>query len=97
MPELSLHAKSPLAGISKQYEGVGLVEITDKALVSVAIPNGTQKDFGKAITDAYGAKVPDVGSSHMSDDGKLRILAMQIDQLFLLFDYTSDHAVGANC
>ena len=40
MPELNLTASSPLGGLEMQYAGVLLSEVTDLALVSIAMPLG---------------------------------------------------------
>ncbi len=92
MSELSLNAVSPLNGYHREFEGVSLVEITNKALVSIATPIGGEAKLAGAIRKAFNIKIPQVGSSTKSEKNEAILLGMQPDQLFLYFDYSGDNA-----
>jgi len=92
--DLTLTAKSPLSGFTKHQESVSVSEMTGKALVSVAIPNGGEKKLATAITKCWKTDLPQTGMSTLSSDGSVRLLGMQIDQLFVVFDFDGDDAVA---
>ena len=94
MFDLSLTAQTALNGFRRDFEGVSLAEVGDHASVSVATPMGGGERLGKSIASAYGAKLPAVGKSNLSDDGKARFLGLQPDQMFLLFEHEGDRAVA---
>lgn len=93
MSELTFKAQSPLDGFSRQFDGVTIAEITNRAIVSLATPNGGESALSKAIAASYGAKIPAVGQSTISKAAKTRFLGMQRGQLFLLFDYPGRDAL----
>ncbi len=95
MSNLSLTAQSALGGIRRDFEGVSLAEVGGHALVSVATPLGGGERLAKAIASSYGAKLPTVGYSSLSDNGRARFLGLQPDQMFLLFEHEDDEALAA--
>jgi len=88
-----LTAKSPLNGVAKEFDGVTMAEVTGKALVSVAIPMGGDKNLAAAISKAYKTNIPPVGMSTTSADEKTQFLGLQSDQFFALFD-ADEHEDG---
>ena len=95
MPEQTLTASSPLDGFDKQYAEVALAEVSDRALVSIAVPLEGETALEEAVAKAYGASLPASGKSTMSEDGAVRFLGTQPDQFFALFDFEGNDAVGA--
>ena len=93
MANFTLTAKSPLSGVAREYDGVSIAEITGKAIVSIAIPDGGEKKLATAITKSYQTDMPKVGLSSVSFDGKTQFLGLQKDQMFAVFDYDGDDAV----
>ena len=94
MADFTLKEKTPLAGVSKTFDGLEFSEITGKALVSVATPLGGAKDLSGAMSRSYKAALPQTGSSTSSSDGKVHFLGLQSDQMFVLFDRVGDDCVG---
>lgn len=91
--EFKLDPTSPLDGMSQEYEGVRINEVTDKSLVSIATPKGEDKNLKKAISKHYQCDLPVVGQSTVSSDGKAVFLGMQRDQMFVFFDYETSNPV----
>ncbi len=92
----SLNALKPLTALdnfSQAAHGVLVTEVTDLAIVSMAIPAETNDAFNKAIKKSYKVERPEVGTFSQSKTDNARFLGLQQDQMFLMFDYTSDRAV----
>ena len=94
MFEQTLTNTPPLAGFDKQNTTVSLSEITDFALVSVAIPLGGGTVLQNEMAAKFGANFPECGKSTVSTDGSTRFLGMQKDQAFALFKFQGDNAVS---
>lgn len=92
MADYTLTAVSPLGGFCKTFADTELSEVTDRAIISMAIPEGGEAAFAKKISSAYSCEVPNPGQSVQSPAGDSRLLWMQRDQFFLLSEYT-DHNV----
>ena len=84
MADLILTPETPLGGLRHETGGVAIVEITDRAIVSVAVPLGGRERLNGALTSAYGVGLPDIGTSMRSDATVL--LGLQTDLVFLVFD-----------
>ena len=86
MSEPALIPRSPLDGYDRKIGMIALVEISGLALVSAAVPQGGDAAFAAALADGYGAKRPATGDSTPGDRDEARILGMQPDQVFILFE-----------
>lgn len=93
MSNYILTATSPLSGLDETLGGISLLEITGKALVSIAIPLDGKAELEAALKSAWQLDIPAVGQSELTNDNASRLISLQIDQLFLLSDYTGDQAV----
>ena len=93
MPELLLKANTPFSDYVRVFDDITLREVSGLALVSVAMPLRNREELADAIGSAFGIPLPDVGSSCYSENAKRRILRMQQDQLFVLFEFDGDDAV----
>lgn len=87
MPDFKLTANTPLDGYSHDFDGIKLAEITGKSLISMAIPNGSDTAFAKALKSALKVALPEIGKSENSSFKKAKVMRLQRDQLFVLFDY----------
>ncbi len=92
MSEITLNAVSPLKGYHRDFTGVSMVEITDRALVSIAIPIDGEKKLATAFKKSFDIKMPKVGLSTKSKKYEAILLGMQPDLMFLYFDYSGDNA-----
>lgn len=95
MAEFTLIAKPPLDGLRQEFDGMTLAEVTGCAIVSVATPHDGEDALSRAVASAYQTVIPEVGQSTVSDVGNARLLGMQRDQFFLLFNDPSTRAVEA--
>lgn len=80
-----LKSISPLAGYSQDYDGVKLSEVSDLAVVSIAIPLGGKMSAIEAVKEAYGVTLSEVGKSVVSNDTKTRLIRLARDQIFAVF------------
>lgn len=92
MADYTLIAEPPLAGYDQSFGNMTLVAPSDVALVSVALPLGSEAKALKAIKSAYGIDLPDVGQTAMSKDGKARLMRMAQDQAFVMFTHADPDA-----
>lgn len=95
MPSPQLKAEPLLGGFHATFEDTDLIEVTELAILSIAIPLDGDAAFASALTKAFGAGVPSPGASTLSSDGRTRFLWMAPDQLFALFENDSPNAAGA--
>ena len=86
MSDYSLTARSPFERPPHDVEGVSIAEVTGRAIVSVSVPARGKDALSRAFADTYRIAVPSVGSSCVSEEGTARLLGLQRDQMFLLFD-----------
>ena len=88
-----LRAISALDDFSADMHGVNVTELTDKGIVSVAIPNTSKDAFSKVVTKNYKTDIPAIGQFTSSQTDNAYFLGLQQDQLFVLFDHVGDRAV----
>ena len=86
MAEFALTARTPLDGYAGTFSGVTLAEAAGLSLVSAAVPQGGDDAFAAALAEGFGASRPSPGDSAPGDRLGTRILGMQPDQLFILFE-----------
>ncbi len=91
MAKSTLHATSALNGFHQTWDGVELSEVTNKALVSIAVPLKGEAQFQTAMKKAFEADVPETGASSFSKDKSKQFLGLQKDQLFAVFDREDDY------
>jgi len=65
---------------------VTIAEVAGRAIVSVSVPAQGENALSRAFADTYKIAVPSVGKSSVSEVGEARLLGLQRDQMFLLFD-----------
>jgi len=82
--ELHLTAAPTLGGYAKDFDGVTLREVTDMAIVSLAIPLGGEAKAEAALKSAFGVELPAVGASVIGTDNA-RLVRLGVDQAFVLF------------
>jgi heterotetrameric sarcosine oxidase gamma subunit len=88
-----LTAEPALAAYSQSFRGVDLNEVTQRAMVSMAIPNEGRRALELQLTEAYGLVLPEMGEWVSNDTNHTQFLRLQNDLCFLLFDYSGDRAV----
>ncbi len=86
MAETPLRARPALDGYNRTVGAVALAEVSGLALVSAAVPQGGDDAFAAALADGFGASRPATGDSTPGDRHMARILGMQPDQMFILFE-----------
>ena len=94
MSDYVLTTQSALGGIERDFGEVTIAESTSHAIMSVAVPRGGEKELSEAIALSFKTKLPPVGESTTSTIKNARILGMQQDQFFLLFEYSGLNAVN---
>ncbi len=84
MPDFTLTPTSPLKGFDKQFGDIRLREVTDQAILSLATPLGGETALKAAVGSAWGLEMPAPGRSSRADDGKVHLLGLGADQIFIL-------------
>ena len=93
MSEFVLTPHAPLGGFHRDFDGITLAEVTGMSLVSIAPPLGGETGLETALKNAYGAAMPQTGSSTLSTDGGVRFIGLQPGQIFVLFPHEGDEAI----
>ena len=93
MPDLMLNPQSAISKIQNDFEGLNVAAKEHVAIVSISPPHGKKKSLSERVVTAFKTELPAVGDSTTSTMTSLRILGMQQDQFFLLFDYKGTNAV----
>ena len=94
MSNFTLTAQSPLGGYKNDFDNVTLTELTSLAVVSIATPIDGRDKLAKAVDSAFGAALPDIGTSSYTGNDDTRLLGLQRDQMFLLFEHEGDDALA---
>ncbi len=89
----ALQSLTALDNFSEEMNGISVTEVTDQAIVSMAIPAITNDAFNKVIKKSFKVDRPNIGQFTLSKTNNARFLGLQQDQLFVLFDYAGDRAV----
>lgn len=87
MSEFAFKEETALGGFHKDYDGVALAEISDRAIVSIATPRQGETRLAEALTAAFGVGYPSPGKSNASSHRNSRLLGLGADQLFAVFDH----------
>ncbi len=95
MADYTLTAQSPLGGFCRTFADTELSEVTDRAIISMAIPEGGETAFAERISSAYSCEIPKPGQSLQSSADDARLVWMQRDQFFLLPKYTDHNVTSA--
>ncbi|GAB4281850.1 MAG: hypothetical protein Kow0058_00010 [Roseovarius sp.] len=95
MPEFTLTATSPLDGLERSIGSVRLRELADLAIVSAALPRGSEEKAEAALCREFGCEPPSPVTSTLSDDGRVRLLRTAPDQIFVLFEHPTPDAAAA--
>ena len=93
MVDYTLNPQSPLDEIKLKIGKEVIAELVSQAIVSIAIPKGERTTLSEALMSSFKIDIPAVGESTTSKIMSARLLGMQQDQIFLLFDYTGPSAV----
>ena len=88
-----LQPLTALDNFSEEINGISVSEITGLAIVSMAISPENDDTFNKAIKKSYKLDRPTVGQFSSAKASNAKILGLQQDQVFMLFDYDGDRAV----
>ncbi len=89
----TLRPLTALDNFSEEIYGVSVSEVTDQAIVSMAIPKTTNDAFNKIIKKSFKVERPTIGQFTQSKTDNARFLGLQQDQMFVLFDYAGGRAV----
>ena len=93
MPDYTLTANTPLDGFSRDFVGVSISEVNDRAIVSLAVPKDGEKELTKALASSYQIELPKTGMLSVSSRDNAVLFSMAQDQYFLVFDYAGNTAI----
>ncbi len=93
MSNYLLTAEPILEGFAQKFKGIELFEITDRAMVSIAIPKGGKNALENQLKQEYQLVLPYIGQWLSSNVEHTQLLRLQDDLCFVVFDYTADRAV----
>lgn len=89
----SLTPVTALENFSQEIAGIAVSEVTDQAIVSMAISPENDKPFAASLKKNFKTARPEIGHFTQAKTANTKVLGLQRDQLFMLFDYDGDRAV----
>jgi methylglutamate dehydrogenase subunit D len=84
VPDITLTPAPFLGNHASEIGNTRLIEVTDRALVSIATPLGGEAALARALGSAFGTEPPAVGRTTRSADGEIRLLGLARDQVLAL-------------
>jgi len=91
--DFTMVATPPLDGYAKDFDGVSLAEITNRAIISIATPAGGEAHLAKAVKSAFGTTLPNIGGSQSSTFSNGQFLGLQQGQTFFVFEHDAPNAL----
>lgn len=95
MSSIEMKPQLALVGLEHETGDVRVVEITGRAIASLAIPRNGAAILRQRVADQYQTEMPAVGHSNTSPVTNARLLGLASDQMFLLFDDRESDSVAA--
>ena len=92
MVDICLEPQPFLGGYARDFGDTRLVEITDMALISLAMPLGGRDKLQKTIKSLWGCDLPDPGKSAAANPPGTRLLCLGPDSFMALLDGNPDPA-----
>ncbi|GAA0395543.1 hypothetical protein GCM10009133_00810 [Cocleimonas flava] len=90
MSNFKLTAQTPLNGFDQNFgsasDGIKVSELLGHSLVSMAMPDDQKDALAKNIKAAYDVNLPEIGKFTASTVDNTRILRLQQEQCFVLFE-----------
>lgn len=93
MSDMNLIPQFPLGGMHLEIGALTITEVTDRAIVSIAVPKKGRNKLAKAVAAKYKGKLPAIGLSTQTEVANGRFLGMQQDQYFLLWDQADGNPI----
>ena len=91
MSSLSLTSTPALGGASYEQDGLQLLELPEVRLISIAANESQQANASQTLQSCCNVKWPAVG--HSTQNGNVRALGLQAEQIFLMTLEQSDAEV----
>ena len=92
MADYRLTAVSPLGGYSKKFGEISLREITGKSVVTIAVPQGGNTIFEKAIKNEFKTNVPQIGFLVETNIVNGILMRFEPSKMIFIVDHESDYA-----
>jgi heterotetrameric sarcosine oxidase gamma subunit len=92
VPKPYLASQAVFGELDSTLEGLELTAPTGLSLVSIATPSGGRGSLEEALLSIFGVQLPRIGASGVSSDGGARLLGLQANLIFVLFDNQNDGA-----
>lgn len=93
MAEFVLDAVLPLDEHARQYDGVAIEVVGGCSIVSIAMPKGGLNSLKKSFLTKFNIDLPGPGQFTLSSSGNGKLIAMQQNQLFYMWENSGDGAL----
>ncbi|WP_421780249.1 sarcosine oxidase subunit gamma [Kiloniella litopenaei] len=94
MPDYTLTAKTSLDGYCRDFAGVSIHEVNDRAIVSIAVPKDGERELANVLTSSYQIELPKPGILSVTSRDNAVLFNTAQDQYFLVFDYAGNTATS---
>ena len=94
MASYTLNAEPPVGFEKRQFDNLQLIEVLNLSIVSIAFSNNILPKFKKLILNKLKINIPNVGGSNFSDTKGIRLIALQQDQIFAVYEEKSNNPIN---
>ena len=94
MASYTLNAEPPVGFEKRQFNNLQLIEVLNLSIVSIAFSNNILPKFKKLVLNKLKINTPNVGKSNFSQTKGIRLIALQKDQIFAVFEKKSNYPIN---
>ena len=94
MVSYTLNAGPPVGFEKRQFDNLQLIEVLNLSIVSIAFSNNILPKFKKLVLNKLKINIPNVGGSNFSDAKGIRLIALQQDQIFAVYEKKSNNPIN---
>jgi len=90
----TLNAEPPVGFEKRQFDNLQLIEVLNLSIVSISFSNNIFPKFKKLVLNKLKINTPNVGESKFSESEGIRLIALQQDQIFAVFERKSNYPIN---
>ena len=94
MDSFTLDAEPPIGFEKREFTNLQLIEVMNLSIVSISFSNTIFPKFKKLVLKKLNMKIPNVGESRFCESKNIKLIALQQDQIFAVFDRKSNYPIN---
>ena len=94
MDSFILDAEPPIGFEKREFPNLQLIEVMNLSIVSISFSNTIFPKFKKLALKNLNMKIPNVGESRFCESKNIKLIALQQDQIFAVFERKSNYPIN---